>query len=155
MEIDEDVLKTLRALQDEQAVRRTLHRYCHAIDYGDEAAWVDLFLEDGVFDVEFPGDQPAMHLAGRAALEEFIAAHPRAPGQLHKHVLLNPIIDVSGDEARVASYFQLLLDRGGVPETFCFGRYLDRMRRGPGGVWRFIRRLAEVQSTLGRLPRRS
>jgi len=144
METDAILLQTMR---DERAILRTLHTYCHAIDYGDEAAWADCFTEDGVFHVEFPGGAPPMRLAGRAALQDFVAHHPRAPEALHKHLTLNPLIDLRGGEAKVRTYFQMLMEISGLPETYCFGRYLDQMRRCDDGAWRFVERLAEVQSS--------
>jgi hypothetical protein len=149
MDIDAPLLKTML---DERAILRTLYTYGHAIDYGEEARWTDCFTEDGVFHVEYPGDIPPMRLEGQAALAAFVAGHPRAPAALHKHLLLNPLIDVQGDEARVASYFQMLLEIDGLPETYCFGRYLDRMRRCADGVWRFVERKAEVQSARPNFP---
>ena len=144
----------LQTIKDERAIQRTLYNYCHSIDYGEEARWTDCFTDDGVFHVEYPGGQPASRYAGRKALEAFIADHPRAPETLHKHLLLNPLIDVRGDEARVASYFQMLLEIDGLPETYCFGRYLDRMCRCADGVWRFVERRAEVQSMRPNFPHR-
>ncbi len=47
----EPTAEALRALLDERAVLRTLHEYAHAMDGGDEAAWVDCFTADAVFDV--------------------------------------------------------------------------------------------------------
>lgn len=151
MDIDQIHLKTML---DERAILRTLYTYGHAIDYGEEARWVDCFTEDGVFHVEFAGNTPSMRFEGRAALAAFVADHPCAPEALHKHLLLNPLIDVQGDEAKVASYFQMLLEIDGLPETYCFGRYLDRMRRCADGVWRFVERKAEVQSRRSNFPRR-
>lgn len=134
------------AIADERAILRTLYTYCHAIDYGEEAKWIGLFTSDGIFHVEMPRGLPPIHCAGRKNLAAFIGAHPRAPSALHKHLLLNPLIDLHGDEARVASYFQLLLDIDGKPEIYCFGRYLDRLARSEDGHWRFAERRAEVQS---------
>jgi hypothetical protein len=150
MEIDETLI---RRLLDEQAILRTLHAYGHAIDYGDEAAWVDGFTEDGVFHVKMPHGEAARRYAGRAELAAFVAQHSRAPEVLHKHLVLNAVIDVAGDEARCASYFNMLMEIGGMPETYCFGRYLDRLRRSPDGTWRFAERVAEVQSIRAGAPR--
>jgi hypothetical protein len=130
---------------DERAILRVLYSYCHAIDYGEEARWIGLFTPDGVFHVELPRGLAPIHCAGQQELAAFIKAHPRAPTALHKHLLLNPLIELHGDEARGASYFQLLMDIDGVPEVYCFGRYLDRLVRA-GGVWRFQERVAQVQS---------
>jgi SnoaL-like domain len=96
--------------------------------------------------VELPRGLPPIHCAGQKELAAFIGAHPRAPAALHKHLLLNPLIELHGDEARAASYFQLLLEIDGTPETYCFGRYLDRLVRSESGVWRFRERVAQVQS---------
>lgn len=131
---------------DERAILRVLYAYCHAIDYGEEARWVGLFTPDGIFHVDLPRGLPPIHCAGKQELTAFVAAHPRAPTALHKHLLLNPLIDLQGDEAQVASYFQLLLDIDGTPQTYCFGRYLDRLVRSTDGAWHFKERVAQVQS---------
>ena len=131
---------------DERAILRVLYSYCHAIDYGEEARWVGLFTADGIFHVDMPRGLPSIHCAGQKELAAFVAAHPRAPAALHKHLLLNPLIELHGDEARVASYFQLLLEIDSVPEIYCFGRYLDRLARSESGSWHFKERVAQVQS---------
>jgi hypothetical protein len=135
-----------RLVSDERAILRVLYNYCHTIDYGDEVRWLGLFTSDGIFHVELPRGLPPIHCAGQKELAAFIGAHPRAPAALHKHLLLNPLIELHGDEARAASYFQLLLDIDGTPEIYCFGRYLDRLVRSESGQWRFRERVAQVQS---------
>jgi hypothetical protein len=134
------------AVADERAILRVLYSYCHAIDYGEEARWLALFTADGIFHVDMPRGLPPLHCAGQQELAAFISAHPRAPAALHKHLLLNPLIDLQGDEARVASYFQMLLDIDGTPATYCFGRYLDKLVRSNSGLWQFRERVAQVQS---------
>jgi hypothetical protein len=134
------------AIADERAILRVLYAYCHAIDYGEEARWLALFAADGIFHVDMPRGLPPLHCAGQKELAAFIGAHPRAPAALHKHLVLNPLIELQGEEARVASYFQLLLDIDGTPQTYCFGRYLDRLARSDSGLWRFRERVAQVQS---------
>ena len=134
------------AAADERAILRVLYTYCHALDYGEEARWVGLFTPDGIFHVDLPRGASPIHCAGKQELTAFAAAHPRAPAALHKHLLLDPLIELQGNEARAASYFQLLLDIDGTPETYCFGRYLDRLVRSEDGLWRFKERVAQVQS---------
>jgi SnoaL-like domain len=134
------------AIADERAILRVLYSYCHAIDYGEEARWLGLFTADSIFHVDMPRGLPPIHCAGQKELAAFIGAHPRAPAALHKHLLLNPLIDLQGDEARAASYFQMLLDIDGTPATYCFGRYLDRLVRSESGLWQFRERVAQVQS---------
>jgi hypothetical protein len=144
----DNVVDSARAIADERAILRVLYTYGHAIDYGEEEKWVGLFTPDGIFHVELPRGQPPIHCAGSKELAAFVAAHPRAPAALHKHLLLNSLIDVHDNEAQAASYFQLLLDIDGKPETYCFGRYLDQLVRCADGIWRFRKRVAQVQSML-------
>jgi SnoaL-like domain len=139
-------LEWANAIADEQAILRVLYSYCHSIDYGEESRWLGLFTSDGIFHVELPRGLPPLHCGGQKELAAFIGAHPRAPAALHKHLLLNPMIELHGDEARAASYFQLLLDIDGAPQTYCFGRYLDKLVRSDDGLWRFRQRVAQVQS---------
>ena len=56
------------------AIMRALHEYAHAMDYGDEAAWVDVFTEDAVFDVvEVVGSRRVHREEGKADLAAYVA----------------------------------------------------------------------------------
>jgi len=136
-------------LEAERAILSTLYRYGHSIDYGREADWVDCFAEAGVFDVRPPPPAAKGLLCeGREALATFVAGHTRAPAVWHKHLLIEPQITVAGDlkSAQVRSYFAMLDEDGPSPSIRCFGRYLDRLILCPDGVWRFLERIAEVES---------
>jgi ketosteroid isomerase-like protein len=139
--------RRLARLEDERAILRTLHAYGHAIDAGDEAAWVACFAEDGVF-----AARDWFHVEGRAQLEAFIAAHTRPPDPAHKHLVIEPLIALDGDAATCVSYFAVLMEHGGEPVLRVFGRYHDALVRGPDGAWRFRERVAEIQSMKPGLP---
>jgi hypothetical protein len=163
------LIARVRALEAERAILVTLHRYGHTIGVGDEEGWLDCFTEDGVFDVrrrvvasasDPAGNfathphpdvrgaaKPAVRYAGRADMRRFISQHPRPPQRYHKHIVVDPVISVSGATASVESFF-VRLDAGpdGVPHLTAFGRYRDRMVEGPDGRWRFVERIAEVES---------
>ena len=97
-----DLEARLELLEAERAITRTLHRYAHSIDYGDEEGWVDCFTEDGVFDVRSRhAHQLKRLITGRDELRAFIARHTRAPELWHKHLLIEPVIDVDGDDGDV------------------------------------------------------
>ena len=49
MTADLDLATRLKLLEDERAILRTLYRYGHGVDAGEEEAWVDCFTEDGRF----------------------------------------------------------------------------------------------------------
>ena len=148
----------LERLENLESIRDSLHRYAHSIDYGRQGDWVDCFTKDGRFVFKFlpgkspyPGPEPAggavFAFQGSAELTGFIQGHSRAPQVFHKHLMIEPLIDLQGDTARVSSYFVLVLEmEDGSRDVFTFGRYLDVMRREPDGRWRFLERVAEVEA---------
>jgi ketosteroid isomerase-like protein len=145
--------RRLALLEDERAVLRTLHRYAHALDYGDEAAWIDLFTDDAVFDARGRNPSDVTRVTrGREALAEFAARFSWPPAGWHKHLVIEPLVDVSGDEATATSYLAVLRDEGDVPVLWVFGRYRDRLVRCADGRWRFTERIAEVESVDARYP---
>lgn len=151
-EIDE-LKARLAVLEDDRAVLKTLCRYGHSIDYGDEESWVDCFTEEGVFDIRARlSHQPNRVISGRDELRAFIAGHTRAPGLWHKHLLVEPQIEVEGDDATVVSYLAVVMEHESEPILRVFGRYRDRLARCPDGRWRFVQRIAEVESMRRGLP---
>lgn len=152
----------LELIEAERDILATLHRYGHSIDYGEEAAWVDCFTEDGVFDVRFvsaaqaqprdwgfgtPHPQGA-RFSGRDELRRYVARHSRAPAAWHKHFMVQPQITLApqGGEARVRSYFARLDAVDGQRVIHAFGRYQDEMVHCPDGAWRFRQRICEIES---------
>lgn len=149
----EELAERLARLEDERSILRTLYAYAHAIDYGDEAAWVDCFTEDGVFDIRARlSHQPNRIIQGRDQLHAFISSHTRAPELWHKHLLIEPVVEVDGDAATCVSYLAVVMEHEGEPLLRVFGRYRDRLARCPDGCWRFLERIAEVESMLRGLP---
>jgi hypothetical protein len=142
----------VRLLEEERSVLRTLHSYGHSIDYGLEESWVDLFTDDGSFDVRSRVDGERRVYSGHEELKRYIAGHSRAPYGWHKHVLIEPIISLADGSATCESYFVLLFHHEGAPLVRAFGRYRDRLTRGPDGRWRFAERIAEVESLRNDLP---
>jgi 3-phenylpropionate/cinnamic acid dioxygenase small subunit len=144
------VEERLLALEARQAVVERLHRYAHAIDYGDEAAWLDCFVEGAVFDVRMRlGTRPDVRCEGRAQLAAFIAAHTRPPVAYHKHLLADPVVVLEDDWGRATchSYF-VRVDAGEprVARVVAMGRYVDRLVRDDDGAWRFQERSAELEN---------
>jgi len=140
-------------LEAERAILRTLYAYGQAIDYGDEATWVDLFTADGVFDARgrVPSDVTRV-TSGRAALAAFAAGFSRPPAGWHKHLVVEPLIEVEGDSASALSYLAVVREAEDGPVLWVFGRYHDTLVRCRDGRWRFRERVAEVESVDGRYP---
>jgi hypothetical protein len=145
----DEVLARLEVLEGERGVLATLYRYGHALDYGAEADWLDCFVPTAHYEVREPGDGTARRVRtydGRDELAGFAARHTRAPERFHKHVVVDPVIAVDGDHATAVSYFMRLDDVDGEHVVYAFGRYRDELVRGEDGRWRFVRRIAEVES---------
>ena len=136
----------VRLLEDERLIVRTLYRYGHAIDYGREEEWLDCFTDDAVWDARMrKAPEQSIRLIGRAQLAEYIASHTRPPTAHHKYLLVEPLIEIDGDEAVVQSYFVRLNANDNGPSTVhAMGRYRDAMVRGADGRWRFRERIVEI-----------
>ena len=148
-----DLERRVALLEDERAILRRLYAYGHAIDYGDEEAWVGCFAEEGVFDIRTRLEgTPNMVVSGRDELRSFVSRHTRAPERWHKHMLVEPQIEVDGDTARSDAYFAVLMEHDEQPILRVFGRYRDRIVREADGEWRFLERIAEIESMRRGLP---
>ena len=145
------------SLAAERQILRTMFQYGHAIDSGDEAGWLDCFIEDGIFDVRrraLAGGtvKPPARCAGRDQLAEFAEAHSRPPLSYHAHTMSSPKIALEGDSASVETKFvRVDADRQGAPYVASFGLYRDRFVPCPDGRWRIHERIAEVHGR-GREP---
>lgn len=143
----EEVTDRLRRMEDEAAVIRVLYQYAHAIDYGDEPLWVDCFTEDAVWEAFNEVLGKTMRLSGRDELARFAYEHTRPPIAHHKHLVTEPIVQLSGDSATSSCYFLVLAaGQGGLPALATFGRYVDEHRRDGDGRWRIARRRAEADA---------
>jgi ketosteroid isomerase-like protein len=134
----------------EAGITRTLHRYGHAIDAGDEATWVDLFTADGEFQVR-GRDSGSYTISGREELAAFAARHSRRPEAFHQHVVTQPVIDVDGDRATCISRFFVIVMDGERPVVRTFGTYHDELVR-EDGQWRFKVRRPEIDAAAPGLP---
>lgn len=143
----------VQLLEDERAILGALHAYGHAIDYSDEERYGDLWTDDAAFDARgrVPGDVGRV-VRGREALADFAAHFSRPPQGWHKHLVIEPLIEVEGDAASATSYFAVLRDEGDQPILWVFGRYRDTLVRCADGRWRFSLRIAEVESADRRYP---
>jgi ketosteroid isomerase-like protein len=141
-----DVEQRLRRLEDERAILDTLYAYGHSIDYGLRDVWDDCWTEDAVL------HWPHESYEGREAIGATFEQHSHAPDRYHKHLLVEPRIQVDGDRATVESYFARLDASPEGPFLRSFGRYLDVLARGDDGRWRLQERRAERESLIPGAP---
>ena len=143
-----DLAGRLQRLEDEREILRTLYQYGHAMDYGPDADWIDCFTEDGVWDVQMRRNPAGgFRCCGREELRASLAGQSsvRAPALFAKHLLVEPRIEIAGDEASVESYFLRVEPQDAEPTRIvASGRYRDRLQRCGDGRWRFAERIAEI-----------
>jgi 3-phenylpropionate/cinnamic acid dioxygenase small subunit len=119
-----------------EEIRDTIARYAHYVDGGRFDELVDLFVPDGVLEVEGESSH-----RGRDAIRAFVAGvgHDIAASTgvpRIRHHVGNVLVELEGAErARARSYF-LAVTNSGVDH---WGRYRDQLVPS-GGQWRFALR---------------
>lgn len=143
-----DLAARLRRLEDEAAIRETLHAYGAALDYGDREQFLGCFTRDAEYVVTMRlTPDGGMTFRGHDELGAYFDGHTHAPGAWHKHVTTNIRATVDGDTATADSYF-LRVDAGADPApatVLASGRYRDTLVRD-GGTWRIRSRRCEVEN---------
>ncbi len=146
----EPIEKRVQRLEDERAIEQVLYSYCWGTDRKRKEMWLDVWAEDAVLETRpapgaSPGGQPTKPVVGRAALEKF---YDNRPGRdiSPKHVTVNSLIDVDGDQASAESVIVFFLEREGVPELVSTGRYMDKLKRCADGKWRIAERVAQMDT---------
>jgi len=74
------------------------------------------------------------------------------PERLHKHMIVEPLVEVDGASATASSYLFVLMEHEGQPVIRVLGRYVDRLEQGDDGRWRFAERVAEIDAFTPGLP---
>lgn len=150
--------------EDEWAIRRTLERYCRAVDDNEFRSVAELFTNDAI--LEFGGQL----LDGREQIRDYFdAVHGAGPAPVTGvHLLGNCIVDIDGDAATVSTDFvhvwrvgsgdgidaAAILAGEHLGQIPIAGRYIDRMRRVDGD-WRIAARTAELYATSPRVAGRA
>jgi 3-phenylpropionate/cinnamic acid dioxygenase small subunit len=142
----DELYAALVEMQAHRDIVQRLHAYCHAIDHGREAEFLDCFTETATWTMRFRGSDDEQGFSGRDAFVEFIRNATRAPEVYRKHLSLEPTVTRRGDAADVASYWLLIDARpDGQPFVNSYGRYQDHLVREGDGAWRIADRIIAVE----------
>jgi hypothetical protein len=137
--------ETPMSTSDIVEIEQLLHRYCLAVDKGAPEDVAALFSETAVLVPVYTGEAPAK---GRAAVLQWYMNYKkgtRAAVDHLRHVVTNPVIEVSGDHATSECY----LTANSVSKTtgkasWVAGGYKDKLVK-EHGRWRFAEREILVQ----------
>ncbi|HVH77819.1 MAG TPA: nuclear transport factor 2 family protein [Stellaceae bacterium] len=120
-------------LEDKDAIREVLARYCFALDGGKFDEMAALFTEDGTWHTFFG------EATGRKAIAEFAAglrAHRPGPTPRAIHHVTNVVIALDGDAAKVRSNWTTVQNSPEGPKIGSGGAYDDDMVK-IDGRWYF------------------
>jgi 3-phenylpropionate/cinnamic acid dioxygenase small subunit len=146
--VDDNLLHQLKGLLDEKAIVATLYRYGDALDHGNRDQFINCFTSDAEYVVKARLDAGAgFTFVGHEQLRGYFDSHTHAPDAFHKHVTVNPLVEIDNGKAQVQSYF-LRVDslEKGAAVVLAAGKYLDRFERGDDGGWRIRTRVCEVEN---------
>ena len=125
----------MRVIEEKDAIRDLMTRYCLAIDAGRYEEWAQCFTEDGIFDSPILGKWQ-----GWDALRAFTTKYREWTGDAQsRHCVMNILIDIQGQTATAESYLLLTHAAQGKTELVISGRYEDRIEK-VGDQWRFKER---------------
>lgn len=134
----------LRWLHDERSILRILHRYGSGLDgHLSAREWLDGFARDAEVVILLRGTEVARH-RGHDELLAFQAAHRL--GRAHRHLVVQPMVDVDGVRATASASFVLLGIGPAGPSLRAVGRYDDELGKDEDGSWRLRRRTIDVEA---------
>ena len=128
----------LADLAAEAGIRRALYRYCRGVDRGDADMIASAYHENA------DENHGAFHGTGREFAEHLVPLMDKAPENSGHHIT-NVLIDRTGDEANVESYFIAFHAQDDGGRAFVTGRYLDRFACR-NGAWKIVRREVVIDS---------
>jgi 3-phenylpropionate/cinnamic acid dioxygenase small subunit len=122
----------MSALEDNDAIRELLARYCFLLDSYKLKEFAALFTADGEW-ISRNGQA-----VGPEAIERLLRGlvPEPAPGKRRKHFTANILIDLAGDGAAVVSNFLVVRDSETGPVIAVAGTYDDTVVRTNEG-WKF------------------
>lgn len=130
--MDITLAERIDRLEQIEALKQLKYRYCAAVDANYDAdAIASMFTEDGVWD---GGDLG--YYSGREAIRQSFM-EPNASVRWMRHGVINPIIDITNDQARCQWYMWLpKITSDGTSKSFQGGTHIDQCRR-VDGRWLF------------------
>lgn len=123
-------------MADRGAIEQLFSTYAATIDTQDWGLLDELFVEDAVWTMEYPGGEPVVN-RGLAAIKAFLPGS-RAEGQ-PRHIFTNlRLLDEQEDSAGVTMYMTFAVTHAGTFKVLMTSVYAGEAVRTEAG-WRFSR----------------
>ena len=119
-------------LEDKDAIRELLHRYCFYMDEGRFTELAALFADDGEWIAPYRSARGPIEIA--AWLQQSVPAQPR-----RMHYVMNSIIECDGLRTTARSNYLVMVEGPNGPFPSVCGTYQDVLVKLADG-WRFGRR---------------
>lgn len=134
MEIPKDQIESLIELKNKMDILELQHRYMQSVDSRDWKASVEVFHQDGKLYLIDSGKKRVFR--DRNEIEAFYRGIAEKDFIFSRHFIINPVVEVNGNEARFVSYYNATY----IHETFTWiilGSYDDRMVK-ENGEWKVM-----------------
>jgi hypothetical protein len=124
-----------QALEDKDAIREVMARYCHALDSGRFHDVAALFLPKGEWTTDYG------RAIGPAEIEALLSntVPTKGEGPQRKHYITNTVITLHGDVADCISDYLIVRESENGLMPVMGGTYKDRFQK-EGGRWYFARK---------------
>jgi hypothetical protein len=119
-------------LEDKDAIRELLHRYCFYMDEGRFTELAELFADNGEWVAPYRSAKGPPDIA--SWLRQSVPPLPK-----RMHYVMNSIIDITGASATARSNYLVMVEGSSGPVPSVCGTYADELVKLPDG-WRFQRR---------------
>ncbi len=140
-------------MSDRDQVLDLIYRYAECIDAGDFDGVGELLGRAAFGGPRTPTVSGAENIAAMFAMTT--RRFPEPEGRRHsagagtpktRHLVLNPIVEISGDTATARSTFCVVQATARIAlQPIVVGRYYDRFARDVNDGWHFTERIADVE----------
>ncbi len=123
-------------VEDYLAIQQLLNKYCHVVDHGSSGDVAQLFHRDGAL---WPRHEGETRYEGREAVRGWYQhwiETMRDQARYLRHKIIAPAIEISGNEARAVSYFDVdAISLATRSPILIFGQYDDKFVKDEGRWW--------------------
>jgi hypothetical protein len=132
--MDAELAKTVRELQDRQAIYDCIMRYCRGVDRLDRELLASAYHPDAI-------DDHGSFVGPAAQFVEWVIKLHGTLQRRTQHTITNHIVELDGDVAHAESYYIYRgLNREAPWHSIASGRYIDRLEKR-GGRWGIVARI--------------